>query len=209
VVTSFSEGDQVKLGRTVFTLRNHVQAVNQENNPPQVRTWTGKERRANERRDVGFIIEVAQLLAGKTMGIQETLDRALDHLLGFLKNCDRAIVFVFLPDQNAIKSIAVRSRLNPSDATLPYSHPAAEQTIHKDKIVRLSEVDNETTEDLGDLRPLQIRSVFCAPLYKSSKPRGALYVDSIRRPHDFPRRDLVMLESVCTLLSSYFEKLEF
>jgi hypothetical protein len=208
-VTSFDAGDQIRLGLTVFTLERLGRDDDQGLHRSQTDRWAGNERRRNERKDVAFIIGIAQLLAGKTLGIQETLDQVLDRLLSFLGGFDRAFVFIYLPDQDVIKTVALRSKQEEHDTTVQYSRPMVEQAIHQGRTITLNPVDTEATQDLGNLGADQILSVVCAPLFKGSKPRGALYMDALRALYDLQRRDMVILESICDLLSSYFQKLEF
>jgi hypothetical protein len=208
-VTPFDPGDHIRLGLTVLTFERMGRDDDPGPHLSQADRWAGKERRRNEREDVAFLIGIAQLLAGKTLGIQETLDQVLDRILAFLGGFDRAFVFIYLPDQDVIKTIALRSKQEEHDTTVQYSRPMVEQAIHQGRTITRNPVDTEVTQDLGSLKADQILSVVCAPLFKGSKPRGALYMDALRGPYDLQKRDMVILESICDLLSSYFQKLEF
>lgn len=194
-----SDGDIISIGDTMIRLSElaAVKALDvkdfvdsNEKEPSR------KDRRSRSPKNLELIYKVSELLR-QSLNIREILEKVLEYLLDALPRIDRAAVLLFDNQKGQVKQEIVRSRQNQVTGAIRYSRTVVDQVVRGGKAVRMSDTAYESPADFSeDTDTLKIGSVLCVPLISKSEIRGAIYVDSLRRPYGFRKEDLFLLTSL-------------
>ncbi len=196
------DGDLIAIGDTV--LRFSERASKGLAFPEKSESDIAQERRSFIR-NLQLPVSVSELLK-KPIPIKELCEKVLEHLLESLPRIDRATIVLFDPDSQSMKSSVTKSRDDSLRVRGNYSRKIVEKTLQEGKSVRMSNTAFEAPEEFSETSDtLQIRSLLCVPLISNGKTRGALYVDSLRKPYGFRKEDLLLLNSLATPLAIAIE----
>jgi len=121
---------------------------------------------------------------------------ALNCLIDHLPRIDRAALLIVGQKDREEKDLLVRTRTHDEDANLALSRKVVEDVLKEGKAIRMSNTFCEAPADLSESLSLQIRCVMCVPLLRNGQTLGALYIDSLHRPHGFRKEDLLLLKSL-------------
>ncbi|MFB0519834.1 MAG: FHA domain-containing protein [Desulfatiglandales bacterium] len=194
-----SDGDIISIGDTMIRL-SEVSA----GKPLDIKDFVDsnekepsrKDRRSRSPKNLELIYKVSELLR-QSLNIREILEKVLEYLLDALPRIDRAAILLFDNQEGQVKQEIVRSRQNQVTGTIHYSRTVVDQVVRGGKAVRMSDTAYESPADFSeDTDTLKIGSVLCVPLISKSEIRGAIYVDSLRRPYGFRKEDLFLLTSL-------------
>ncbi len=165
---------------------------------------SGKERRARSAKNLHLIQRASELLE-QPLNINELLEEVLESIFETLPRIDRASVLLFEKDK--IKEVITRSRKGHPKGNLHYSRTILDRVAQDGKPVKVSNTTCETDpENTDHMDTLQIRSVMCTPMVINTKVGGAIYVDSLRGPHDGSRKeDLLLLNTLGRFVAAALE----
>jgi putative methionine-R-sulfoxide reductase with GAF domain len=166
-----------------------------------------KERRSTSPRNPAFISKTAQLFE-KTPALDEILDKTLAFLLDALPRVDRAAILLFDKRQRKIRQLLAKARGGEGSGAVHFSKALVKQVLRDGKTIKLSNVRFEYPT-AGSKRNghSHIRSVLCVPVFRNSKIRGGIYLDSHLGPHDkFRKDDHLLLHRVSDLVARSIEK---
>lgn len=127
--------------------------------------------------------------------INGILGEILDHILQFLRRIDRGAIFLIDQETGEISESVSRTREDLEFPVIKYDLGVVNQVLKARRAVMIPQFASDDEEPLPDsLAPDKIKSVMCVPLINKSRVRGAIYVDSIRRPHGFRKEDLSLFK---------------
>ncbi len=196
------DGDLIAIGDTVLRFSEKVSKAQTIEKPQE--GDQAPERRSFVR-NLQLPVSVSELLK-EPIPIKEMCERLLEHLLESLPRIDRATIVLFDPDNQMIKASVTKSREDSLRVRGHFSRKVVEKTLKEGKSIRMSNTAYEDPEEFSETSDtLQIRSLLCVPLVSNGKTRGALYVDSIKRPYGFRKEDLLLLNSLATPLAIAIE----
>ncbi len=198
------ESDMLTMGDTVVQITGVEQgkvfpgswpittAAKAEKQEEQAET---KERRSLAR-NMQLVVELGELLK-EGLSLHNLCEKVLDFLLVSLPRIDRATLALFNPDDSAITTIVSRTRSGQKEVLSPYSREILEKTLKTGKSIRMSNTQYEPPANLSDsIGILKIKSLMCVPMISNKQVRGAIYVDSLKRPYAFRKEDLMLLNAL-------------
>ena len=196
------DGDLITIGDTVlrFSEKSSKPSGLLEKSRPKI----AQERRSFTR-NLQLPVSISEIL--KTpLPIKKLCEKVLESLLESLPRVDRATIVLMDPGNQSIKATVTKTRDDSLQVRGNYSRKIVEKTLLEGKSVRMSNTAFEAPEEFSETSDtLQIRSLLCVPLISNGKTRGALYVDSLRKPYGFRKEDLLLLNSLATPLAIALE----
>jgi hypothetical protein len=166
-----------------------------------------EDRPMTAQRNMELLIRVSDLLTRST-NIRDTLKEILDCVFDLLVRIDRAAIILLDPEKGDIKEVIYRMRQGVDDQR--FSREVLEHVMQLKEGFMISDADTQEPEDVPEtLKLLNIKSVMCVPLMNRTKLVGALYVDSIRKPHGFRGEDLHLLSAVSSPVAMAIENALF
>jgi pSer/pThr/pTyr-binding forkhead associated (FHA) protein len=162
-----------------------------------------EDRPMTAQRNMELLIRVSDLLSGST-DIRDTLKEILNCVFDLLIRIDRAAIILLDLEKGDIKEVIYRMRQGVDDQR--FSREVLEHVMQLKEGFMISDADTQEGEDVPEtLKLLNIKSVLCVPLMNRTKLVGALYVDSIRKPHGFRGEDLHLLTAVSSPVAMAIE----
>ena len=196
------DGDLITIGDTVlrFSEKSSKPSGLLEKSRPKI----AQERRSFTR-NLQLPVSISEIL--KTpLPIKKLCEKVLESLLESLPRIDRATIVLMDPGNQSIKATVTKTRDDSLQVRGNYSRKIVEKTLLEGKSVRMSNTAFEAPEEFSETSDtMQIRSLLCVPLISNGKTRGALYVDSLRKPYGFRKEDLLLLNSLATPLAIALE----
>jgi len=129
--------------------------------------------------------------------LKEIYEKVLSNVFSLLKRVDRCAVVLTDKDSGKIAKVIYRSRKPVDDPKNVYSRELVEHALMLHKPVMVSDSSIQENEDDKITESLQIkniRSAMCVPMCSCFQTRGAIYVDSLKRPCGFRSSDLALLK---------------
>ena len=165
------------------------------------------ERRSLSSENLEFIDNTSDLLK-KALDVKEILERILGHIFDTLPRVERAAIILFEDKKEPIRQVIARSRDGQVGEAFQYSKVLLNRVIKNRKAIKVSntfyEAPVEQSEKTGSS---QIRSALCVPMYKNSKIRGGIYLESPQGFYDgFRKEDYLLLHRVSDLVGAAIEK---
>jgi signal transduction histidine kinase/ActR/RegA family two-component response regulator len=151
-------------------------------------------------KNLELIYKVSSVLM-QSLDLRATLEKILDYIFDLLKRIDRGAVVLTDSESGRIRDVI--SRVKPGRSKHPgeriYSRTAVERVMKGGKAVIMSNIPAEHPERRSEsMEVMKIKSLMCVPLISKSKIRGAIYVDSVRRPYGFRTEDLSLITALST-----------
>jgi transcriptional regulator with GAF, ATPase, and Fis domain len=157
-----------------------------------------QDRPKTTKKNMELIYKVSNVLS-PSLAINEILDQILDFIFDLLKRIDRGVVILIESETGKISEIIRSLKKRGDDIPTNYSQTVIKRVMQKGTPVIISDTYTEDEIEFAEaLKLMKIRSVMCVPLISKVQIRGAIYIDSINKPHGFRKEDL----SLFTALSS-------
>jgi hypothetical protein len=168
-------------------------------------TIISKNRVMTPEKNRELIEKVSEVLLGP-LGMKEISEKMLGYIFDVFKRIDRGSILLIDQKSGKISEIISRSNENIDKSDPEYSKKVVARVIRTGKPVMMSDTLAEKDDDLsGTLKILNVRSVMCVPLIASSKPVGAIYVDSVTQPFGFRKDDLSLFTAMSSRLALALE----
>lgn len=146
-------------------------------------------------RKLQVILEITQHL-GRTLDLEELLNKLLDHLMKLFPQADRGMVLLCEQDRLVVRAQQVRR--DEDATTYPYSRTIVKRALD-DGIGILSEDirSDERFQASSTISSLDMRSLMCVPLLGQERVHlGVLQLDRFRQGRAFTTEDLQLLTAV-------------
>jgi len=206
-LTEIGEGDLITVGATLisldaeFTLSGtFVNKVSRGLKQLEKVEEVGlpKDRPMTAMKNLELIFKVSNALI-QSFDVQEILEIFMDALFDCLKRIERGAVLLIDPGSKELKEIIARSRGEGETNHIRYSKTIVNRVICAGKPIVMVDTSLAKDTDLSDsIRTMKIRSLMCVPLISRAHVRGAIYVDSLTKPHGFRKDDLRLLMALAT-----------
>lgn len=148
-----------------------------------------EKRNRTEEKRIELIYKIDDILMDEE--IKQALQKVLTRVFELLKRIDRAVIVISNPGTGEIRDVIFKSKRPGEDVTTAYSREVVERVLTEGKPVTISNCRVDMGDEIADTLKIQrIESVMCVPLIGMSKVIGALYADSLDRPHGFRKEDL-------------------
>jgi hypothetical protein len=168
----------------------------------------GEHRNRPILKKLDFLHKVS-IVFSEERSLKETFEKILDHIFDHLKRIDRG-AFVFIdPETEEITEIIYKSNKLGDDASTVYCKDIVTRVITNGKPIVILDAKTEESEFSDTLGVLKIESVMCVPLISRSEVLGVIYVDSLKRPYGFRRKDLFLLLNFGQRIGSALEDARF
>ncbi|GEM_PF-329458 len=201
-----NEGDTILLGSTLLSVERDFSlegTLVQKDLSMKIVGELGEEevlkgRPLTKIKNFEVIYRLATALM-ESFDIYEILETVMSSLFDCLKRIDRGAILLLDEAKGEIKEIISRSR-HPQDSTpLRYSKSIVQKVIQEQKPISMVDTERVQKIELSDsIRAMKIRSVMCVPLISRRQVRGAIYVDSLEKPHSFRKEDLHLLMALAS-----------
>jgi pSer/pThr/pTyr-binding forkhead associated (FHA) protein len=167
-----------------------------------------KDRPLTAKKNMELIYKVSNVLM-QSLNIKEVLEKVLGYIMELLKRVDRGVVILVDKKTGNISEVIsisktlkdgaakTHSKNTKNGEAKAYSRTIVERVLKERKPVSMLDTMSEDEAMLSEsMRAMQIRSVMCVPLVSKSEVIGAIYVDSIKKPHGFRKEDLDLLTAL-------------
>ena len=154
-----------------------------------------RDRRSPSPRSLQLVCRVAELMR-QSLNINDVLEKTVEYLLDILPRIDRAAVLL-IDNKRRIKEVISRSRQDQPNGSVCYGRVVVDQVLRDGNVISISNTSDMTSSDMAEnMDTLKIKSVLCVPMTAHSRIRGAIYIDSLQRPHGFREEDFLLLNSL-------------
>jgi serine phosphatase RsbU (regulator of sigma subunit)/pSer/pThr/pTyr-binding forkhead associated (FHA) protein len=218
---ALAEGDEVRLGGTVFEFRgqgergrdrektsNSRVSIREAELHPGSRSLVmplaglrthGGTRLAEEvvrlKRRLDFFAEAGRVLA-RTLDGAALLDQLLAKAMEVLPQADRAFVVRYEAESGEFKPLAARTRGGGS-TDIPASRTLLEEVVKKkEALVSIDAAAEEEFQTARSIHLLNLRAVACVPLLVEDRITGVLQVDNGQQQRGFGEADLDLLAGI-------------
>jgi 3',5'-cyclic-nucleotide phosphodiesterase len=194
-----TEGMPFALGRTFMSIGNscpnEMLAVLDSIDLSKVLDDEGalaKDRPLTAQKNMELIYKVSNALM-QSADVKDVFEKVLTYIMELLQRVDRGVVI--LVDRQTQEISEVISILKSSkECSRPFSRTIVDRVLREGDPISIVDTGSEATENLSEsILSMQIRSVMCVPLKSGSAVIGAIYVDSLSKPHGFRKEDLDLM----------------
>jgi len=151
-----------------------------------------KDRPLTAKKNMELIHKVSHAVM-QSLDVKDVFEKVLTYIMELLQRVDRGVVI--LVDQKTKEISEVISILKSSkECSQPFSRMIVDRVLREGDPISIVDTGSETAENLSEsILSMHIRSVMCVPLKSGSAVIGAIYVDSLKKPHGFRKEDLDLL----------------
>jgi two-component system, NtrC family, sensor kinase len=194
-----TEGRPFALGRTFMSIgksrANDVLAALDSVDLSKVLDEEGallKDRPNTVKKNMELMHKVSHALM-QSVDVKDVFEKVLTYIMELLQRVDRGVVI--LVDRQTREISEVISILKSSkECSKPFSRTIVDRVLREGAPISMVDTDSEATENLSEsILSMEIRSVMCVPLKNGSEVIGAIYVDSLSKPHGFRKEDLDLM----------------
>jgi serine phosphatase RsbU (regulator of sigma subunit)/pSer/pThr/pTyr-binding forkhead associated (FHA) protein len=197
---ALTERDSLQIGPYVFGLRQSPTLTTTEPNlviREQVNAVTLNQSvyGHDPAQKLQVVLEIAQHL-GRTLDLEQLLDKLLDHLMRLFAHADRGMVLLCEEDRLVVRG--QRSRRDEDATTYPYSRTIVNKAL-KDGIGILSDdvQGDKRFQTSATITSLDLHSLLCVPLIGQDGRRiGVIQLDRFRPGLPFRSEDLHLLTTI-------------
>ena len=110
-----------------------------------------------------------------------------------------------------MKKVEYRSRTIGDGRDIPFNKDIVRRSLKLNENIVISDADDIKNEDdklTESLRIMNIRSVMCIPISTYSRTVGAIYVDALRRPYGFPKKDIALIREIGNRAAIFMDEKE-
>ena len=194
-----TEGMPIAVGKTFMSIGkacpNEMLAVLDSLDLTKVLDEEGslaKDRPLTAKKNMELIQKVSHAVM-QSVDVKDVFEKVLTYIMELLQRVDRGVVI--LVDQKTKEISEVISILKSSkECSQPFSRMIVDRVLREGDPISIVDTGSETAENLSEsILSMHIRSVMCVPLKSGSAVIGAIYVDSLKKPHGFRKEDLDLL----------------
>jgi hypothetical protein len=194
-----TEGRPFALGRTFMSIgkscENEMLAVLDSVDLSKVLDEEGalaKDRPLTAKKNMELIHKVSHALM-QSVDVKDVFEKVLTYIMELLQRVDRGVVI--LVDRQTQEIAEVISILKSSkECSKPFSRTIVDRVLREGEPISIVDTGSEEEVNLSEsILSMQIRSVMCVPLKSGSAVIGAIYVDSLSKPHGFRKEDLDLM----------------
>jgi len=153
-----------------------------------------QNRKTTNQKILELIYKVSNILT-ESLDVGEISEKILDNLFLLLKRIDRGHLILTDPETGEFKKTI--SKFNHKEGKeIPdgYSREVVDQVIRDNKAILIVDPEAEAPADLAEnLKSQDIGSVMCVPLRGSHQIMGVIYVDALKQPYGFRKKDLPLI----------------
>lgn len=151
-----------------------------------------KDRPLTAKKNMELIHKVSHVLM-QSVDVKDVFEKVLTYIMELLQRVDRGVVI--LVDKKTKEISEVISILKSSkECSQPFSRMIVDRVLREGDPISIVDTGSETAENLSEsILSMHIRSVMCVPLKSGSAVIGAIYVDSLSKPHGFRKEDLDLM----------------
>ena len=129
----------------------------------------------------------------ESLNINVVIDNVIDNIFNFFKRIDRVVIILVDSKSGKISKAVYRFR-NSKDDPKNISWYVVKRVLKYENPILIANIQEaEGSELLNTLKLSKIGSVICFPLVSQSEIYGAIYMDSIKRPYGFRKKDISLL----------------
>jgi pSer/pThr/pTyr-binding forkhead associated (FHA) protein len=152
-----------------------------------------KDRPLTARRNMELIYKVSNLLV-QSQDVKELLEKVLTYIMEVLQRIDRGVAILSERESRKISEVISIPKSNKEGETKPFSTSIVDRVLREGNPISMVDTGSEEESNLSEsIHSMEIRSVMCVPLKSKSGLMGAIYVDSLKKPHGFRKEDLDLL----------------
>jgi two-component system NtrC family sensor kinase len=194
-----TEGMPIAVGKTFMSIGkacpNEMLAVLDSLDLTKVLDEEGslaKDRPLTAKKNRELIHKVSHALM-QSVDVKDVFEKVLTYIMELLQRVDRGVVI--LVDRQTQEISEVISILKSSkECSKPFSRTIVDRVLREGEPISIVDTGSEEEVNLSEsILSMQIRSVMCVPLKSGSAVIGAIYVDSLSKPHGFRKEDLDLL----------------
>lgn len=163
------------------------------------------DRPSTAKKNMELIYKVSTVLM-QSINTKEILENVLHHIMEVLKRIDRGVIILLDGKTGKIGDVVSIIKSSDKEGTTNYSRAIVDRVMREAKPVTMLDTLNEAEMNLSEsIRLNKIRSVMCVPLISRARVLGALYVDSVNKPHGFRKEDLDLLTALSSPAAAAIE----
>jgi two-component system, NtrC family, sensor kinase len=194
-----TEGMPIAVGKTFMSIGkacpNEMLAVLDSLDLTKVLDEEGslaKDRPLTAKKNRELIHKVSHALM-QSVDVKDVFEKVLTYIMELLQRVDRGVVI--LVDRQTQEISEVISILKSSkECSKPFSRTIVDRVLREGEPISIVDTGSEEEVNLSEsILSMQIRSVMCVPLKSGSAVIGAIYVDSLSKPHGFRKEDLDLM----------------
>ena len=197
-------GMPIAIGRTFFSLDKAypddvMSALDEVDLFKELDAMNGSgpdDRPSTAKKNMELVYKVSQVLM-QSLNTKEILERILRHILELLRRIDRGVIVLLNRQTGGVGDVISIVKSKEANSEAAYSRSVVERVVREGKPVTMLDTLSETEANLSEsIRLNRIRSIMCVPLVSRARIVGAIYVDSVNRPHGFRKEDLDLLTAL-------------
>lgn len=194
-----TEGMPIAVGKTFMSIGkacpNEMLAVLDSLDLTKVLDEEGslaKDRPLTAKKNRELIHKVSHALM-QSVDVKDVFEKVLTYIMELLQRVDRGVVI--LVDRQTQEISEVISILKSSkECSKPFSRTIVDRVLREGEPISIVDTGSEEEVNLSEsIQSMEIRSVMCVPLKSGSEVIGAIYVDSLSKPHGFRKEDLDLM----------------
>ena len=152
-----------------------------------------RDRPMTAKKNLDLIFKVSNLLI-QPQDIKELLEKILTYIMELLQRIDRGVVILADRKTRNVSEVISIPKSEERAESKPFSRSIVDRVLREGKPISMVDTGSEEEENLSEsIHSMDIRSVMCVPLRSKSGLLGAIYVDSLKKPHGFRKEDLDLL----------------
>jgi hypothetical protein len=194
-----TEGIPIALGRTFMSIgkscENEMLSVLDSVDLSKVLDEEGslaKDRPLTAKKNMELIHKVSHALM-QSVDVKDVFEKVLTYIMELLQRVDRGVV-IFVDRQTKEISEVISILKSTKEYPKPFSRTIVDRVLREGNPISIVDTGSEEEVNLSEsILSMEIRSVMCVPLKSGSEVIGAIYVDSLKRPHGFRKEDLDLL----------------
>lgn len=194
--TALTDKDTLQVGPYLFGLRRMPQASQEDSLVIRQQVSADLSSHTLQGRDpahkLRVVLEIAQHL-GRTLEIDQLLDKLLDQLMQLFPQADRAMVLLGEGDQLVVRSQRSRGAADPT--ARPYSRTIVQRALKDGAGILSDDVHSDERFRAGaSISSLEIRSLLCVPIIAQGGRRlGVIQLERFRLGQTFQEDELHLL----------------
>lgn len=154
------------------------------------------DRPSTAKKNMELIYKVSTVLM-QSINTKEILEKILHHIMELLRRIDRGVIVLLNLETGEIGEVISIIKTSDKECMAAYSRTIVNRVVREAKPVSMLDTLTEAEINLSEsIRLNKIRSVMCVPLISRARIIGAIYVDSVQKPHGFRKEDLDLLTAL-------------
>jgi FHA domain/GAF domain len=154
-----------------------------------------RDRPLTAKKNMELIHKVSHALT-QSVNVKDVFEKVLTYIMELLQRVDRGVVVLVDGETGEISEV-ISILKSTKECSKPFSRTIVDRVLKEGKPISIVDTGSEGKENLSEsIQSMEIRSVMCVPLKSESAVIGAIYVDSLKKPHGFRKEDLDLLSAL-------------